>query len=89
MSQRLSSLDHPFARARSTRPCIRGRSNGSRGRNQVEKRQPVAERQRRAFFAWRRGAQAAPFGIPWLESAPVSEKRVALNRSPRRQGYGY
>ena len=42
-----------------------------------------------AFFAWRRGAQAAPFGIPWLESAPVSEKRVALNRSPRRQGYGY
>ena len=30
-----------------------------------------------------------PFGIPWLESAPVSEKRVALNRSPRRQGYGH
>jgi hypothetical protein len=24
-----------------------------------------------------------------LEAAPVSEKRVALNRSPRHQGYGY
>jgi hypothetical protein len=27
-------------------------------------------------------------GIPKLESAPVSVKRVELNRSPRRQGYG-
>lgn len=27
--------------------------------------------------------------VPQLESAPVSEKRVALNRSPCRQGYGY
>jgi hypothetical protein len=44
--------------------------------------------ERTAFFAWRRGAPAPRFGIPWLESAPVSEKRVALNRSPRRQGYG-
>ena len=26
--------------------------------------------------------------IPLLESAPVSEKRVGLNRSPGRQGYG-
>jgi hypothetical protein len=44
--------------------------------------------QRTAFFAWRRGAQTGPFGIPLLESAPVSEKRVALNRCPGRQGYG-
>jgi predicted ATPase len=27
--------------------------------------------------------------LPRLESAPVSEKPVALNRSPRHQGYGY
>ena len=26
--------------------------------------------------------------IPRVECAPVSEKRVGLNRSPRRQGYG-
>jgi hypothetical protein len=26
--------------------------------------------------------------LPRLECAPVSEKRVGLNRSPRRQGYG-
>jgi hypothetical protein len=26
--------------------------------------------------------------IPRMECAPVSEKRVGLNRSPRRQGYG-
>jgi len=26
--------------------------------------------------------------IPELESAPVSEKRIGLNRCPRRQGYG-
>jgi hypothetical protein len=26
--------------------------------------------------------------IPRLECAPVSEKRVGLNRFPRRQGYG-
>jgi hypothetical protein len=30
-----------------------------------------------------------PVGVPLLESAPVSEKRVALNRSLRSQGYGY
>jgi hypothetical protein len=30
-----------------------------------------------------------PVWIPWLESAPVSEKRVALKRSPHRQGYGH
>jgi hypothetical protein len=30
--------------------------------------------ERTAFFAWRRGAQTGPFGIPLLESAPVSEK---------------
>jgi uncharacterized protein GlcG (DUF336 family) len=34
-------------------------------------------------------AHGPPLRIPWLESAPVSEKRVALNRSPRCQGYGY
>ena len=27
-------------------------------------------------------------GIPKLESAPVSVKRVELNRSPRHRGYG-
>jgi hypothetical protein len=26
--------------------------------------------------------------IAWLDSAPVSEKRIGLNRCPRRQGYG-
>ena len=30
-----------------------------------------------------------PVWIPLLESAPVSEKRVALKRSPCRQGYGH
>ena len=41
-----------------------------------------------AFFAWRRGAQTRPFGIPVLDPR-VSEKRVELNRSLRGQGYGY
>jgi hypothetical protein len=27
--------------------------------------------------------------IPFLETAPVSEKPVGLNRSPRRPGYGH
>jgi hypothetical protein len=38
-------------------------------------RQPELETDMRS---WRRGAQATPFGIPWLESAPMSEKRSTL-----------
>jgi hypothetical protein len=36
-----------------------------------------------------RGAQTGSVRIPLLESAPVSEKRVALKRSPRHEGYGH